>query len=144
MAVEKGAGRFDQKCHSVFDAKNNGESYLARETGMRCGICRHELKAFYCEEELYLVECECCEVKVLVKAPSPTLAASRTLAHDIYPVEDMNEDIALFFDHVPINEPPCYVGSTIDCNFPDNARYGMYLPNPATDGSEYCVRDDEN
>lgn len=138
MASEKGTTAFDKECHSIFDAKNNGEDYLVRETGQQCGICGHTLKVYYCEESLYLVECECCEIKALVKAPSPSLAASRTLAHEIYPVDDMNEDIAVFFDHVPIDEPPCYVGSTIDCDFPDNARYGMYLTCPATDGSEYC------
>lgn len=134
---EQGATAFDRKCHSIFNAKNNGERYLARGTGLQCGICGRELKAYNCEERLYLVEYECCKIKAFVKAPSARAAASRTLAHDIYPANDMSEDVAVFFDHIPINEPPCYVGSTIDCNFPDNARYGMYLPCPATDGSEY-------
>lgn len=130
---EKGATEFDKLCHKIFDA--NVKNYRARYCGVRCG-CGHELEVYYCEEQLYLVECEACENKALVKARSPKDAAYKTFACEVLPVEDMVEDCAVFFGHTPIDEPPVYVGSTIDCDFPDDVVCGMYLPCPGTSGSE--------
>lgn len=135
----KGATLLDQLAHKLYDSKNNGGAYIARDTGVRCGRCGHELQAHYCEERLYIVDCGHCKIKSLVKANSPKDAAYRTLAWDIYDIESMgiDQDTAVFFDHVPIDEPPVYVGSVLDCDLPENALYGMYLPVPGTDGGEY-------
>ena len=93
MINEKGESVFNKKCHSVFDAKNDGKDYLARGIGMQCRICGRELKAYHCGERLYLVECECCEIKAFIQAPSATLAASRTLAHNTGFDESRGEQI---------------------------------------------------
>ena len=135
--MTKGATKFDQLCHAVFAGNGNGTNYLSREAGVRCGYCGHELETYYCEERLYLVECHSCKTKVLVMAGSPKEAAYKTFGHAVYPMEEMSEETAVFFSRVPIDEPPCYVGTTIDCNFPeDEVVCGMYLPCPGTDGTE--------
>lgn len=133
---EKGATQFDKLCHKVFDA--NAKNYRARETGIRCR-CGHELETYYCEEQLYLVECFACETKALVKARSPKEAAYKTFGNEVLPIDDMGEECAVFFTHTPIDEPPVYVGSTIDCDFPDDVVCGMYLPCPGTSGEELEV-----
>lgn len=130
---EKGATEFDKLCHKIFDA--NVKNYRARYCGVRCG-CGHELEVYYCEEQLYLVECEACESKALIKARSSKEAAYKTFACEVLPVEDMGEECAVFFGHTPIDEPPVYVGLTIDCDFPEDVVCGMYLPCPGTDGNE--------
>lgn len=137
-----GCSDFDKLCHSVFTANGNGEDYLEWGTGVQCGDCGRELQAYYCEERLYLVHCPRCKKLALVKAGSPTQAAYMTFGNAIYPIEEMGEDCAVFFSHVPIDEPPCYVGSTIDCDFPDGVVCGMYLPCPGTDGSEIDAKTD--
>lgn len=78
-----GATEFDKLCHRVFAGKNNGTNYLSRETGVKCGHCGCELKAYYCEECLYLVECTQCDTKALVSANNPKQAAYMTFGHDI-------------------------------------------------------------
>lgn len=134
--MEKGATDFDKLCHKVFDA-SNFEAYRARESGLSCARCGCELETYYCEEELWLVQCDCCKVKALVKARTRKQACYRSgLAWPVEALEDMDESCAVFFDHVPIDEPPVYVGSIIDANFPEDVVCGMYLPCPATDGSE--------
>ena len=132
----KGATKFDQLCHSVFAANGNGANYLSRGTGIRCGYCGHEIGTRYCEERLYLVECSHCKTKALAMAGNPAEAAYKTFGHAVYPLEEMGEEEAVFFYHVPIDEPPAYVGSVIDCNFPEDVVCGMYLPCPGTDGKE--------
>lgn len=133
----KGATKFDQLCHRVFAANGNGTNYRSRETGVRCGYCGHELEAYYCEERLYLVECSCCKTKALVMAGNQAEAAYKTFGHAVYSVDEMGEEEAVFFSHVPIDEPPIYVGSTFDCDFPEeDVVCGMYLPIPGTDGKE--------
>lgn len=73
----------------------------------------------------------------MVEALSPKSACYKTLAWAVDPVDDIDEDCtAVFFHHTPIDEPPTYVGSTIDCNFPEDVVCGMELPCPATDGTE--------
>lgn len=134
--MEKGVTEFDKLCHRVFSASGNGTNYLSRKTGVRCGNCWNELEAYYCESRLYMVECHHCKVKALVMAGSPEQAAYKTFGHAVYPVEEMGEDVAVFFDHVPIDEPPVYVGSVIDRDFPEDVVCGMYLPCPGTDGEE--------
>lgn len=131
-----GASEFDKLCHNVFSANGNGKDFLSRETGVSCGYCGHELEAYYCESRLYLVECHRCKTKALVMAESPAEAAYKTFGHAVYPVDEMGGDTAVFFDHVPIDEPPVYVGSIIDTYFPDDVACGMYLPCPGTDGKE--------
>lgn len=137
----KGATKFDQMCHKLFEANANGTDYLGRETGVSCGYCGTELEVYYCESQLYLVECHKCKTKALVMARSPKQAAYKTFGHAVYSVEEMGEEEAVFWDHLPIDESPCYIGSVIDCNFPEDAVCGMYLPCPGTDGSEVS---DEN
>ncbi len=134
---EKGATEFDKLCHRAFSGKGNGKNYLSRGTGVSCGYCRHELEAYYCEERLYLVECSCCKTKALVMAGNPADAAYKTFGHAVYSVDEMGEEEAVFFSHVPIDDGPYYVGSIIDANFPgDDVVCGMYLPCPGTDGKE--------
>ena len=132
--MEKGATHFDKLCHKVFAANSNGTDFLSRETGVKCGRCGHELEAYYCESRLYIVECSRCKTKALVMANSSKEAAYKTFGHAVHPVEEMDENEAVFFHHVPIDEPPCYVGSTIDCDFPEDVVCGMYLPCPGTNG----------
>ncbi len=133
----KGATKFDNLCHSVFSANGNGANYLSSRTSVQCGFCGYELKAYYCEERLYMVECCNCNIKALVKAGSPAEAAYMTFGHAVYPVEEMGEEEAVFFSHIPIDEDPCYVGSIDDTDFPfDDVVCGMYLPCPGTDGRE--------
>lgn len=134
--TRKGATKFDNLCHQIFSANGNGTDYLGRESGIRCGHCGHELGTYYCESRLYLVECRHCKIKALVEARSPSEAAYRTFGHALYKAEEMDEGLAVFFDHIPIDEPPIYVGTTIDCDFPENAAYGMYVPCLGTDGKE--------
>ena len=134
--MPKGATKFDQLCHSVFSANGNGTNYLSRGTGVKCGYCANEIDAYYCESRLYLVECHHCKTKALVMAGSRQEAAYRTFGHAVLPLDEIGEEEAVFFTHVPIDEPPVYVGSTANCNFPDDVVCGMYLPCPGTDGKE--------
>lgn len=134
--MEKGATKFDKLCHRIFSANGNGTDYLSRRTGVKCGYCGYELEAYYCESRLYVVECHHCKTKALAMAGTPAEAAYKTFGHAVYPLEEMGEEEAVFFSHVPIDEPPAYVGSVNDCNFPDDVVCGMYLPCPGTDGKE--------
>ena len=77
----KGASNFDKLCHQVFDGKNDGTNYLAWETDICCGRCGHKLRAYYCEERLYLIECAVCGTKALTKAGNVVFAAYKTLAY---------------------------------------------------------------
>ena len=43
----------------------------------RMSSVRHRVYAYYCEDRLFLAECECCEKTVLVKASNPNEAASK-------------------------------------------------------------------
>lgn len=128
--MEKGATKFDKLCHKVFSADGEGGDFRGNSTGIQCGRCGRELFNYYCENRLYVIECRSCNVRALVKANAPEEAAYSTLAHAVYPLEAMGEDCAVFFAHTPINEPPVYVGQTIDTNFPDDVVCGMYLPCP--------------
>lgn len=73
----KGASEFDRLCHRVFDGNGDGEDYLARATDIFCCRCGHRVYAYYCEERLFLVECDGCRKKVLVKAGNRGEAAHR-------------------------------------------------------------------
>ena len=77
--------------------------------------------------------CESCEKIALVKAKNPRDAAYKTFAHEIIPIDEMGEENAVFFGTMPIVDTPYYVGSTIDEDFPDGLKCGMYLPCPGTD-----------
>lgn len=135
--MKPGVTKFDTMCHEIFGAKNDGFDYLAKETGVKCGRCGIELKAYYCESRLYVVECPSCKVKALAKAGSPIEAAYKTFGWPLETVEDIGEECGVFFNHTPIDEPPRYVGSTIDCNFPwEDVVCGMLMPCPGTDGKE--------
>lgn len=131
-----GATVFDKICHKLFHSKGNGKDFFSRETGIKCGFCGCELETYYCESRLYLVECRHCKAKALVEAGSPKEAAYKTFAHAVYPIDEMGEGEAVFFSHVPINEPPVYVGSIIAGDFPEDVVCGMYLPCPGTDGDD--------
>lgn len=80
----KGATNFDQLCHMVFARKSCSYDYLSRRTGVRCGHCGQALGAYYCEAQLYLVECIGCETKALVTARNPEEAAYKTFGHAVY------------------------------------------------------------
>lgn len=77
----KGASNFDKLCHQVFDGKSDGTNYLARETDICCGTCGNKLRAYYCEERLFLIECPVCGTRALAKANNAKTAALKTLAH---------------------------------------------------------------
>lgn len=127
-----GATKFDKLCHRAFDGQSDGTNYLAKKIGVCCGNCGKELLAYYCEERLYLVECDACGIKALTKANSAEDAAYKTIAHEVISIDDMGEELAVFFDTAPICDPPFYVGSTIDCDFPDGAKCAMLLPCPGS------------
>ena len=78
----KGATDFDKLCHRIFDAEAHSMDYLSRDTHIRCRICGFSLCAYYCEERLYLVECEHCHKKALVKAGNPKIAAYETFGEE--------------------------------------------------------------
>lgn len=135
---DKGNTLFDRVCHTVndvFKSKNNGHDYLARKSKISCGKCGHELKTYYCEEQLYVVECENCGVKCLVEARSPEQACYKTMAYPVERIDDIGEeDLAVFFDHVPIDDPPVYVGNIRDCDLPEEIVCCMVIPCPGTCG----------
>lgn len=89
-----GATRYDKLCHSVFGGKGNGRDFLARDTHIHCGSCGRHLSTYYCEEGLFLVVCEMCEKRALVKAKNPRDAAYKTFAHEIIPIDEMGEENA--------------------------------------------------
>lgn len=132
-----GNTKFDSLCHTIFQAAGGEIDYKEGKTGISCGKCGHELKTYYCEERLYVVECEHCGVKCLVEAGSPAQACYKTMAYQVKPVEQIDEDReAVFWSFAPICEPPDYQGSVIDTNFPDDIVCGMELPCRGTDGRE--------
>lgn len=133
---KKGGTKFDNFCHAIMGAENDGFDYLARNTGISCGKCGHELKTSYCEERLYMVECERCGVKCLVQAGSPAQACYKTMAYPVESVDVFGVETCVFWNSVPIREPPCYIGSTIDTDFPEDIVCGMELPCCGTDGRE--------
>lgn len=131
-----GATRYEKMCHSVFSGNGDGGDFLLRDTNIHCGSCGRNLSVYYCEEGLFLVSCECCEKRALVKAKNPKEAAYKTFAHEVVLIDKMGEENAVFFGTNPIVDPPYYVGSTIDEDFPDGLKCGMYLPCPGTDTPE--------
>lgn len=132
---KKGAIKFDSLCHTVFQANGSGCDYYKHRTGISCGKCGHKLETTYCEERLYMLECERCGVKCLVQAGSPAQACYKTMAYPVKSVEQIDENReAVFWSSVPICEPPDYQGSVIDANFPDDMVCGMGLPCCGTDG----------
>ena len=135
--AELGATKFDKLCHKVFGARDNGVDFRSRDTGVKCSRCGNELVAYYCESRLYMVQCRHCKIRAVVMANSRTEAAYKTFGWAVHPVDEMDEQDAVFFSHTPIDEPPCYVGSRIDADFPEyDVVCGMYLPCPGTDGTE--------
>lgn len=78
----KGATDFDKLCHRVFDAEAHAMDYLSRNTHIRCRICGTSLCAYYCEDRLFLVECEHCHKKALVKAENSRKAAYSTFGEE--------------------------------------------------------------
>lgn len=104
---------------------------------LRCCFCGRELLVYYSESRLYAVTCDVCETVTLVKAGSPKEAAYKARAFKVVPADDAYDGCYAFFSHVPIDEPPVYIGSTEDEDFPDDANYAIDLPCPATDGGEY-------
>lgn len=79
----KGASNFDKLCHQVYNADGNGRDYIGKATGATCRLCKSPLYAYYCEERVYLVECKTCEMKALVKAENPQVAAYRALGIEV-------------------------------------------------------------
>ena len=78
-----GAARYDKMCHSVFSGNGDGSDFLLRGTSIHCGSCGRNLSVYYCEEGLFLVSCECCKKRALVKAKNPKEAAYKTFAHKV-------------------------------------------------------------
>ncbi len=136
----------DQICHEIFDARDGGWDYLSSRSGISCYRCGCELKVYYCESRLYLVECDCCHTKALVRAASPEDAAYSTFAIPVQAIADMDaENTSLFFSHTPIDEPPVYLGSVCDENFPEgDVVCGMVIPCPGTDGGELEIQDQDD
>lgn len=87
-----GASRYDKLCHSVFGGKGNGKDFLSRDTNIHCGSCGGHLSTYYCEEGFFLVDCERCEKRALVKAKNSRDAAYKTFAHEIIPIDEMGEE----------------------------------------------------
>ena len=79
----KGTSNFDKLCHQVYNADGNGRDYIGKATGVTCRLCKSPLYAYYCEERLYLVECKTCEMKALVKAENPQVAACRAFGSEV-------------------------------------------------------------
>lgn len=79
--VDLGATKFDNMCHKVFAAKDNGWDFLSRPTGVSCGHCGNELVAYYCESRLYMVQCRHCKIRAVVMAKSSKDAAYQTFGH---------------------------------------------------------------
>lgn len=79
----KGTSNFDKLCHQVYNADGNGRDYIGKATGVACRLCKSPLYAYYCEERLYLVECKTCEMKALVKAENPQVAAYRAFGSEV-------------------------------------------------------------
>ncbi len=77
----KGASNFDHLCHCVFDANGDGTDFLSRDAGIACANCGKPLRAYYCEERLFLIECPVCGTRALAKANNAKTAALKTLAH---------------------------------------------------------------
>lgn len=73
-----GASNFDKMCHQVF-----GTNIISRDANAVCRYCGTPTRAYYCEERLYLVECETCKMKALVKARNPQEAAYKTFAKEV-------------------------------------------------------------
>ncbi len=144
MKNEKGANEFDKICHMIYDeASSHGVDAVLKKRGIRCSNCGGILETYYCEERLYVVRCEHCRTITLVKAPSPLDAAYRARAVPIVPAEEFDAlEVGVFWKDVPINDPPEYVGNPLDDDFPEEMRYGMMLPCPATDGEEYVKKED--
>lgn len=131
-----GVARYDKMCHSVFSGNGDGSDFLLRDTRIHCGSCGRNLSVYYCEEGLFLVSCACCKKRALVKAKNPKDAAYKTFAHKVVSIDEMGEEDAVFFGTNPIVDPPYYVGSTLDFDFPDGMKCGIYLPYPGTDTPE--------
>lgn len=130
---------FDKLCHKLFAA--NDAAYHKQSSGLWCGKCGYPLSTYYAESRLYLVGCEHCKVKALVEADSPAQACYKTMAYPVYAAADAGEEDALYFAVQPIAEPPCYIGSPICSDFPDDVKLAMDLPIPATDGSEIKIKE---
>ena len=79
----KGASNFDKLCHQVYNADGNGRDYIGKATGVTCRLCNRPLYAYYCEERLYLVECQPCKIKALVMAENPQAAAYRAIGTEV-------------------------------------------------------------
>lgn len=107
-----------------------------------CAHCGHHLKIYAYEQGNFVVECENCSVKAIVKANTPQEAAYKSLAFEVKKPDDMNLCTAVFWDETPIVEEPCYVGSVADQNFPENLVCGMTLPVPGTDRP--IIKNDRN
>lgn len=76
--AELGATNFDNLCHKVFAARDNGVDFLSKETGVTCRSCGNKLVAYYCESRLYMVQCRHCKVRAIVMANSRSEAAYKT------------------------------------------------------------------
>lgn len=76
--AKPGATEFDNLCHKLFAARDNGVDFLSRATGVSCGRCGNELVAYYCESLLYMVQCRHCKTRAVVMANSRKEAACKT------------------------------------------------------------------
>ena len=79
---EYGATKFDNLCHKVFTARDNGIDFLSRKTGISCNHCGNELVAYYCESRLYMVQCRHCKTRAVVMAKSREEAAYKTFGRE--------------------------------------------------------------
>lgn len=77
------SSNFDKLCHKLFSARADGTDFLSRKCDVKCRNCGNELRTYYCEERLLLVECKTCEVRALTEAQSPAAAAAKVLGCEV-------------------------------------------------------------
>ncbi|MEW6874960.1 hypothetical protein [Trueperella pyogenes] len=91
-----------------------------------CPYCGHDLQVEYIQKERYLVKCRCKPVRIqYVRATSPDDAAARVGVQLVH-VDEWADDLTCgvwWTDNI-IEEPPSYVGSPVDDDFPWNGYCG--------------------
>lgn len=86
----------------------------------RCPYCGRALRVEYIQDERYLVKCGCRPVRIqYVRADSPDKAAAR-VGIPLLHVDDGPDDyvVGVWWPTNQIEEPPHYVGSPLDTDFP--------------------------
>ena len=69
----------DKMAHRLYDFAMDSKNMQNGNLPEICNHCGGHLKAYYCEERLYIVRCLECGVAALVKAKNPREAACKTI-----------------------------------------------------------------